>query len=84
MAADGVLEMLRELKGEGMGLVPVKQNVPLAVALADLEQGAPSSGEDPARQVGDDDSIMLRYPRVGGLVEMASRLVSEGPGPSTL
>ena len=68
MVVDAVLEMLRELKAEGMSLVLVEQNVPLALDLADrvyiLEQGA-IVWQVPARQVAEDESIMLRYLGVG-------------------
>ncbi len=68
MVVDAVLEMLRELKSEGMSLVLVEQNVPMALELADrvhiLDQGA-IVFEGLAGQVTEDESIMLRYLGVG-------------------
>jgi branched-chain amino acid transport system ATP-binding protein len=68
MVVDAVLDMLRELKADGMSLVLVEQNVPMALDLADrvyiLDQGA-IVFEGDAGELTRDATIALRYLGVG-------------------
>ncbi len=68
LVVDLVLEMLRELKTEGMSFVLVEQNVPMALDLADrvyiLDEGA-IVFEGGAAELGRDESVALRYLGVG-------------------
>jgi branched-chain amino acid transport system ATP-binding protein len=65
---DAILEMLRELKREGLAMLLVEQNVDTAIALADrviiLDQGAKVFEGTPA-QLTADEQIAIRYLGVG-------------------
>jgi branched-chain amino acid transport system ATP-binding protein len=64
LVVDAIMEMLRGLKGEGMSLLLVEQNVELALDLADrvaiLEQGS-KVFEGPAAALKADDAVVARY-----------------------
>ena len=68
MVVDAVLEMLRELKAEGLSIVLVEQNVQMALDLAErvyiLDQGA-IVFEGAARELAGDEGVALRYLGVG-------------------
>jgi branched-chain amino acid transport system ATP-binding protein len=68
LVLDAIVEMLRALKGEGLAMLLVEQNVDTAVALADrviiLDQGAKVFAGTPA-QLTADDQIAIRYLGVG-------------------
>jgi branched-chain amino acid transport system ATP-binding protein len=65
---DSIVEMLRDLKREGLAMLLVEQNVDTAVALADrviiLDQGAKVFEGTPA-QLTSDEQIAVRYLGVG-------------------
>ena len=68
MVVDAVLEMLRELKAEGMSMLLVEQNVEMALDLAErvciLDQGAKVFEGTPA-DLAADDQVTARYLGVG-------------------
>ncbi len=68
LVLDTIVEMLRGLKGQGLGMLLVEQNVDTALALADrvviLDQGA-KVFEGTAAQLAGDDQIAIRYLGVG-------------------
>ncbi len=68
LVLDTIVEMLRGLKGQGLGMLLVEQNVDTALALADrvviLDQGA-KVFEGTAAQLADDEQIAIRYLGVG-------------------
>ena len=65
---EAIVEMLRGLKGEGLAMLLVEQNVETAVAVADrvviLDQGAKVFEGTPA-QLTSDEQIAIRYLGVG-------------------
>ena len=68
LVLDSIVEMLRDLKREGLGMLLVEQNVDTALALADrvviLDQGA-KVFEGTAAQLTSDGQIAIRYLGVG-------------------
>ncbi len=68
LVLEAIVEMLRGLKGEGLAMLLVEQNVDTAVALADrvviLDQGA-KVFEGPPAQLTSDEQIAIRYLGVG-------------------
>ncbi|MGH7277034.1 MAG: ABC transporter ATP-binding protein [Candidatus Rokuibacteriota bacterium] len=68
LVVDAVLEMLRELKAEGMSMILVEQNVPMALDLADrvhiLDQGT-IVFEGVPDELTRDETAALRYLGVG-------------------
>jgi branched-chain amino acid transport system ATP-binding protein len=68
LVLDTIVEMLRGLKGQGLGMLLVEQNVDTALALADrvviLDQGA-KVFEGTAAQLAGDEQIAIRYLGVG-------------------
>ena len=68
MVLDSIVEMLRDLKGSGLAMLLVEQNVDTALALADrvmiLDQGATVFEGTPAHLTAD-DQIAIRYLGVG-------------------
>ncbi len=68
LVVEAVMEMLRRLKGEGMSMVLVEQNVELALDLADrvaiLDQGA-KVFEGAAAVLKSDDAVVAQYLGVG-------------------
>ncbi len=69
MVVEAVLGMLRELKGEGMGMVLVEQNVPMALGLADrvliLDQGTLVFEGSPRAVADDEGGVTTRFLGVG-------------------
>src|SRR2546426_7724827 len=68
LVLDAIVEMLRGLKGEGLAMLLVEQNVDTAIALADrvviLDQGAKVFQGTPS-QLTNDEQIAIRYLGVG-------------------
>lgn len=68
MVVEAVLEMLRELRTEGMSMLLVEQNVQMALDLAErvliLDQGA-IVFEGSAAELAGNDRVMTRYLGVG-------------------
>ena len=68
MVLETILEMLRELKRDGLAMLLVEQNVETAIALADrvviLDQGV-KVFEGPPSQLTADEQIAIRYLGVG-------------------
>jgi len=68
MVVEAVLEMLRELKAEGISMLLVEQNVQMALDLAEriliLDQGAVVF-EGSAVEIAENDQVVARYLGVG-------------------
>ena len=68
LVLEAIIEMLRDLKREGLAMLLVEQNVDTALAIADrvviLDQGA-KVFEGPAAQLTSDEQIAIRYLGVG-------------------
>jgi len=68
LVLDTIVEMLRDLKREGLAMLLVEQNVDTALALADrvviLDQGA-KVFEGPSAQLSSDEQLAIRYLGVG-------------------
>ena len=68
LVLEAIVEMLRGLKGEGLAMLLVEQNVDTALAIADrvviLDQGS-QVFEGPAAQLTSDEQIAIRYLGVG-------------------
>jgi branched-chain amino acid transport system ATP-binding protein len=68
LVLDTIVEMLRDLKRDGLAMLLVEQNVDTALALADrvviLDQGA-KVFEGPSSQLSSDEQLAIRYLGVG-------------------